>query len=143
MPIDSIFSSLMGGSLIGLAITGLLLFNGRVTGLSGIMASALSQPKKDGLWRWLLLLGLITGGALTYKVSPELFTNTSDRGFTSIILAGFFVGYGTVMGSGCTSGHAICGISRFSIRSIVATVTFMIFGFASVQVFIHFFGGTP
>lgn len=131
---------LLGGCLIGLAVTLMLLFNGRVTGISGIIASSLAKPGKNGLWRWLFLAGMIAGGILIQALDPDLFVNLSGRSPAFVLIAGLLVGYGTVMGSGCTSGHGVCGISRFSVRSLVATMTFMLFGFLTVQLVSHFFG---
>lgn len=125
--------SLSGGALIGTAATIMLIFNGRVTGISGIIASSLSTPSREGLWRWTFLFGLVAGGVLTYALKPELFSNTSDRTLPMILAAGLLVGFGAVMGSGCTSGHGVCGLSRFSVRSLVATVTFILLGFLTVQ----------
>lgn len=125
--------SLAGGGLIGLAVTLMLLFNGRVTGISGIVAGSFSTPVREGAWRWMLIAGLIAGGFIMHAIRPELFANTSGRGHIMILVAGLLVGYGTVMGGGCTSGHGICGLSRLSFRSMVATLTFMLFGFLSVQ----------
>lgn len=134
-------NSLLGGALIGVAVTLMLLFNGRVTGISGIIASSLSKPSRDGLWRWLFLAGMIAGGFLMHGLRPDFFVNLSGRGLVLVAIAGLLVGYGTVMGSGCTSGHGVCGISRFSVRSAMATVTFMFFGFLAVQLVRYFLGG--
>lgn len=133
MELNSIIYPLLGGCLIGTAVTFMLLFNGRVTGISGILASSLFERGRDSFWRRSFLAGLIGGGAMMTLLRPELFANTSERGILFVIVAGLLVGYGTVMGGGCTSGHGICGISRLSIRSIIATLTFMFFGFVSVQ----------
>lgn len=132
---------LLGGSLIGLAVTIMLLFNGRVTGISGIISSSLAKPSKSDFWRIAFLLGLIFGGAFVYFLQPTLFVNISNRSPLTVAIAGLLVGYGTVMGSGCTSGHGICGLSRLSMRSMVATLTFMLFGFLSVQIFQFLTGG--
>lgn len=142
MELNSIFMSLFGGALIGTAVTLMLLFNGRVTGISGILAQSLAKPNKESFWRWMFLAGMIVGGILMHSQNPELFTNLTGRSLGIVILAGLLVGYGTVMGSGCTSGHGICGLSRFSVRSALATITFMLFGFLSVQFVRHFFGGS-
>jgi uncharacterized membrane protein YedE/YeeE len=138
---NSIIYPLLGGSLIGVAATTMLLFNGRVTGISGIIASSLSKPDKDSLWRWFFLAGMIGGGAIVQVLYPDLFVNISGRSAMLVVIAGLLVGYGTVMGSGCTSGHGVCGISRFSTRSAMATVTFMLFGFLTVQIVRYFSGG--
>lgn len=142
MNLDQIILPLIGGGLIGLAVTMMLFFNGRVTGISGILSGALAKPTRDGGWRWFFLIGLILGGFILYFIRPDFFANQSDRSFALVTLAGLFVGYGTVMGSGCTSGHGVCGISRLSLRSILATVTFMLFGFFSVQAVLYLNGGS-
>lgn len=142
MELNSIIVPLLGGALIGLAVTLMLLFNGRVTGISGILASSLTKPNHDGLWRWLFLIGMVTGGFFMYQMRPDFFTNLTGRSLGSVALAGLLVGYGTVMGGGCTSGHGICGLSRLSVRSLLATITFMFFGFLSVQIVSYLFGGS-
>lgn len=134
--------SLIGGGLIGIAVTIMLLFNGRVTGISGIIASSLTRPTRDALWRWFFIGGLIVGGALIQIIRPDFFVNLSGRSFVAIFIAGLLVGYGTVMAGGCTSGHGICGISRLSTRSAIATLTFMIFGFLTVQAVRYFTGAS-
>lgn len=132
--------SLLGGALIGVAVTMMLLFNGRVTGISGIIASSLAKPTKDLLWRWTFIVGMLGGGFLVQAIRPDLFVNASGRGPLVVVIAGALVGYGTVMGSGCTSGHGVCGLSRLSIRSAAATLTFMLFGFLTVQFVRRFWG---
>lgn len=141
MDLSKVVYPLTGGGLIGLAVTAMLLFNGRVTGISGIIESSLSKPNSESLWRWFFLGGMILGGAVMQMARPDMFVNLSDRGPVLALFAGLLVGYGTVMGSGCTSGHGVCGISRFSIRSVVATMTFIFFGFLTVQVVRYFAGG--
>lgn len=138
MNLSQTFLPLIGGGLIGLAVTLMLLFNGRVTGVSGILSSAMTRPSQESLWRFMFLIGLIGGGFLVFLIQPDFFLNSTGKNFVEVIIAGLFVGYGTVMGSGCTSGHGVCGISRLSGRSMVATVTFMLFGFLTVQGVIHF-----
>ena len=133
MDLNQVLYSLLGGSLIGVSATIMLLFVGRVAGISGIIASSLAKPTRDSVWRWMFLLGLIAGGALVHSIQPELFSNTSDRSLFTLLISGLLVGYGTVMGGGCTSGHGVCGISRLSVRSLVATLTFMLFGALAVQ----------
>lgn len=141
MEFPSILNALLGGAIIGIAVTLMLLFNGRITGISGIIAASISKPGKDGLWRWAFLAGMLSGGVLMFHLYPNYFINLSGRSLVVIGTSGLLVGYGTVMGSGCTSGHGICGISRFSVRSVIATLTFMGFGFLSVQIVRSFFGG--
>lgn len=141
MKMVDLFSPLAGGILIGLAVTLMLLFNGRVTGISGIISSSLKDFSREGLWRWAFVIGLLCGGFILGLFNPEVFTNTAIRSTPVVLIAGFLVGYGTVMGSGCTSGHGICGMSRLSLRSIMATAIFMLFGFLTVQLFRLFGGG--
>jgi uncharacterized membrane protein YedE/YeeE len=129
---EIILRPLLGGVLIGLAATLMLLFNGRVTGISGILGGFLSFERKNTFWRFAFLAGLLLGGLLLRVLSPAVFENSVVRGSGVILLAGFLVGFGTLMGGGCTSGHGVCGISRLSIRSVVATLTFMALGFITV-----------
>ena len=129
----NISPSLLGGILIGVCVTAMLLFNGRVTGISGILSASLIKPNAENAWRLLFLAGLLLGGFVMREIQPDLFLNDSGRSVPVVLIAGLFVGYGTVMGGGCTSGHGICGLSRLSIRSIVATIVFMLFGFFAVQ----------
>lgn len=125
---------LLGGALIGLAATLLLLCNGRVAGVSGILAGSLGDTARDGFWRWSFLFGMIAAGAAVGLARPELFANLSGRSPALVAVAGLLVGYGTVMGGGCTSGHGICGLSRRSPRSLVATAVFMACGFLAVGI---------
>lgn len=141
MDLNQALNSIVGGGLIGIAVTIMLLFNGRVTGISGIISASLAKPTSDGLWRWMFVAGLLLGGILIQAIRPDFFTNISTRSSTAIVIAGLLVGYGTVLGSGCTSGHGVCGISRLSVRSIIATLTFMLFGFLTVQAVRYFAGG--
>lgn len=122
MHLSQVLYPLMGGGLIGIAVTMMLLFNGRVTGISGIVASSLANPSRDGMWRWTFIGGLMVGGFLIQFIRPDFFANASGRGSVAILIAGLLVGYGTLLGSGCTSGHGVCGMSRLSVRSAVATV---------------------
>lgn len=138
--IDQYLNALIGGALIGFAVTVLLLFNGRITGISGIINGALYLPKGDTLWRLFFVIGLIAGGFIFYQFSPEAFSIQTDRNDYLIALAGFIVGFGTIMGNGCTSGHGVCGISRFSIRSVVATLSFISSGILTVFIMKLFLG---
>lgn len=134
-------NAIIGGAMIGLAASLLLLFNGRVTGISGITAGIINSQTSDRSWRVLFILGLLCGGLSLRFVHPTAFTILSNATQVDYMLAGFLVGFGTVMGSGCTSGHGVCGLSRLSFRSLVATVTFMITGFISLYVFKMMRGG--
>jgi uncharacterized membrane protein YedE/YeeE len=128
--------ALLGGILIGISATLLLAFNGRIAGISGIVNGAIEFPKPE-LWRWLFLLGMLTGGGIyVYAIAPQA---TPDPGFTpwAMILGGFLVGVGTRMGNGCTSGHGVCGLGRLSIRSLVAVLCFLTSGIVTVFITRH------
>ena len=123
-------SAALGGILIGLASWLLLAGLGRIAGISGITCSALRELGGPAYWRWAFLLGLILGGALfaQWLPAPEL----PARSPLLIVAAGLLVGFGSVRGSGCTSGHGVCGLGRRSLRSLVAVLTFMSSGFITV-----------
>ena len=133
-------ASLFGGMLIGLSASALLFFDGKIAGISGIVGGLLSPTKNDTLWRVLFLAGLIVGGLLFSAFSPQVFEIGITRSSSAFILAGLLVGFGTRLGNGCTSGHGVCGISRFSPRSLIATVTFMATAIATVYVINHLLG---
>ena len=124
-------SAMLGGALIGLSCLLLLLVNGRIAGISGITGQILNKPSRSNLWAWIIIAGLLAGailGVRTMNIAPPVM----DLSWINIITAGLLVGIGTKLGSGCTSGHGICGIGRFSKRSIVATCTFLISGIISL-----------
>lgn len=125
------WSAAIGGVLIGLAVALLLVFNGRIAGISGILAGILKPLKGDTAWKIAFVLGIIVAPLLfTFFVySPEVKITTS---IPVLIVAGLFVGFGTRLGGGCTSGHGICGMARFSRRSIVAVLIFMVVAFITV-----------
>lgn len=125
----------LGGVIIGLAATIMLLFNGRVTGISGILGGILNKNVLDKNWRVLFIAGLLLGGLVLKMLSPEVFTLISSATKIDYIIAGLLVGIGTLLGNGCTSGHGVCGISRLSMRSIIATITFIVSGAISVVLF--------
>lgn len=131
--------ALIGGALIGIATAIMLIFNGRVTGISGIVNGMLPIAKDDFFWRFAFLCGLLCGGIFLRALSVNFFSNNSGRPIWSTIVAGLLVGFGTVMGSGCTSGHGVCGLSRLSPRSILATIVFLTCGFISATFFGVFF----
>lgn len=133
-------SALLGGALIGISVSLLLLFNGRMAGISGIMNGVFSAPKKEEVWRTLFLVGLIIGAALFQFLTQDSLSAREGYPLWLIIIGGFLVGFGTRLGSGCTSGHGICGIANFSIRSIGATLTFMASGMLTVFILKHFVG---
>jgi uncharacterized membrane protein YedE/YeeE len=128
-------SALIGGVLIGFAVSLMMLFNGRVTGISGIVAGIVKPTRGDLDWRVSFLFGLLLGGIALLVWRPEAFVQHSSAGWGDYVFAGLLVGFGTLLGNGCTSGHGVCGISRMSIRSIMATVTFIVFGMLSLLVF--------
>lgn len=123
---------LVGGALIGLASSLLLLGNGKIAGISGIVGGLFQSKKNDRSWRLLFLVGLIIGGVITTLFNKEAMLFNDIPSYARASIAAVFVGIGTAFGSGCTSGHGICGISRLSKRSILATMTFMLTGFITV-----------
>ena len=132
-------SALAGGVLIGLAATVLLACNGRIAGISGIVGGLLARRGEDETaWRLAFVLGLILAPIL-YGFFAILPVSHIDAGWIELVVAGVLVGYGSRLGSGCTSGHGVCGLSRLSPRSLAATATFMVTGFITVFVVRHVF----
>lgn len=127
----TLIKPLFGGFLLGLAALSLLFFNGRVAGVSGILGGFLSFKNRDTLWRFAFLAGLVIGGVLLLATAPETLNFTLTSSPSAMVLAGLLVGIGSRMGSGCTSGHGICGIGRLSKRSMVAATIFLSSGIAS------------
>lgn len=127
-------SAAVGGGLIGLAASALILANGRVAGVSGVLGGALQRAPGDRAWRLAFLGGLLVAGLLAGGRAPSV---GSGAGLFSVALSGLLVGAGTRYGGGCTSGHGVCGLSRGSVRSLAATLTFMGAGFATVFVSRH------
>ena len=128
----TLLNSLMGGILIGIAATIIFFVNGRIMGISGILGNLIITKETDQkFWRIIFILGVLIGPLifilLFKEIKSEMVANT-----TLLIISGFLVGLGTSLGNGCTSGHGICGLSRFSIRSIVATLVFVISGMITV-----------
>ena len=138
-------SALIGGGLIGLASGMYLLLNGRIAGISGIVGGLLGRGGNDTgsatFERLAFVIGLIAGPLLLLIASPIKATSLVTSPIPIIVIGGLLVGFGTTLGSGCTSGHGICGLSRFSTRSLVATVSFMGAGFVTVLVTRHLVGG--
>lgn len=128
-------NALWGGIVIGISVSLMLLLSGRVTGISGIINGALVPRKGDTAWRVFFVLGLFFGGIILKLFMPDAFSGSLPTGMGTTIVAGLLVGFGTIMGSGCTSGHGVCGISRLSVRSIVATVSFIAAGAVAVLLF--------
>lgn len=133
-------TALTGGALIGVAVAMLVLLNGRVAGISGIVGGLMRPGSGDVAWRVAFLAGMI-GAPFAYSVFGNLPRATIDAGYPELIVAGLLVGLGTRYGAGCTSGHGVCGLSRFSPRSLLATLTFMAAGFLMVFVARHAIGG--
>ncbi len=124
----SLWQPLIGGALIGLAAALLLLLNGRIAGVSGIVGGLLQRRTGDWPWRGLFVVGLILGGLLYQLAGGEVEHITALVDQPLLIVAGLLVGAGATLGSGCTSGHGVCGIARLSTRSLLATITFMATG---------------
>jgi hypothetical protein len=132
--------ALVGGVLIGLAAAILLLLNGRLAGVSGIAGGLTALKKGDTAWRVFFLGGLIVGALAYGFAQPSSTAITISDSLPLLILGGLAVGFGTRMGGGCTSGHGVCGIARVSVRSLAATVTFMVLAVATVFVARHLVG---
>lgn len=128
------FSAIIGGGLIGAAALLLLLLNGNVAGISGILANSIRDLKDRSFWRLLFIAGLILGCYISFTflgIEPPKVPRFSTL---TLIVAGLLVGFGTVLGSGCTSGHGVCGIARFSKRSITATSVFLSVGIMTATI---------
>ena len=131
--------ALAGGALIGIATAMFALLNGRIAGISGVLGGLLKPARGDIAWRAAFVLGLV-GSPLVYAFFTTLPRVHIDAGYGALVVAGLLVGTGTRYGSGCTSGHGVCGLSRGSPRSLVATVAFMGAGFLAVFVLRHMLG---
>jgi len=132
--IDGILAALAGGALIGLAALALMAFNGRVAGISGIYGGVLQKGRPEP-WRLAFVGGLVAGGLLFLGLSPANLADTVDVHLGVVALAGLLVGVGTRLGSGCTSGHGVCGVSRLGPRSLIATGVFMATGVLTAILF--------
>lgn len=130
------WAALAGGVLIGIAAAMFVLLNGRIAGISGVLGGLLRPEKGDVAWRAAFVLGLV-GAPLVYGLFAVLPVARIDAGYGALALAGLLVGVGTRYGSGCTSGHGVCGLARLSPRSLAATGVFMAAGFATVFVARH------
>ena len=130
---------LLGGLLIGTSAAIFLLATGRIAGISGIVWGAISN-KTSGLWRWIFLAGLVLGTLLYHEISGTPAPAPASHSPLLITLAGLAVGFGVHLGSGCTSGHGVCGLGRLSKRSLVATLSFMAAGIITVYILRHVYG---
>ncbi|EKO3707730.1 YeeE/YedE family protein [Vibrio metschnikovii] len=129
--------SLFGGMLLGVSATLLLLLNGKVAGISGILGGLLTPKAQDTAWRWFFMIGLVAGGVFGVRLLGAEVPLQYSSSTGMLIIAGLLVGLGTRLGNGCTSGHGICGIGRLSLRSIVATGIFMLVAGITVFVRLH------
>ncbi|MEN9750148.1 MAG: hypothetical protein RIR23_202 [Pseudomonadota bacterium] len=128
-----IIQSLVGGALIGIGISILLLFNGKVLGVSGILGEFLNNPLSKNNWRLFFVTGLLVS-PFVYNIFYQFPTIEMTSNNLVIVFGGLLVGFGSRLGSGCTSGHGVCGVARLSVRSLIATTTFILFGVLTVYV---------
>jgi hypothetical protein len=134
-------SALAGGVLIGVAVSMLWVFNGRLAGISTVFGDALVPRLPDVQWRWTFLAGLIAGGLLLGAVRPLSFAGGVEGSLLTLAAAGLLVGVGTRLGGGCTSGHGVCGMARLSVRSMVSVAVFMVVAGLVVYVSRHLLQG--
>ena len=134
-------ASAIGGAMIGLSAIMLMLFMGRIAGISGIASRLLPPVAEDYGWRLAFVVGLIAAPIVYQQVSQQPIEQTVSGNLVLMALAGLLVGFGSVFGGGCTSGHGVCGLSRLSMRSIIATVVFMVVAFVTVFLVRHGVGG--
>ena len=134
----------IGGSLIGVSAIVMMAFLGRVTGISGLfwmgMYELIGKKFSSIPWQLLFVFGLVLGAILAHQLFGIAIPEPSESSTTIAIIAGLIVGFGTNLGSGCTSGHGVCGVSRLSLRSVSATGVFMLFGIVTVYLFKHVVG---
>lgn len=136
----SFTTPLIGGILIGIAASAMLYLLGRITGISSIIWGAISG-QADNSWRWLFIVGLLLGPLLYHAISGTPFPTASSLPWWQASAGGLLVGFGVKIGSGCTSGHGVCGLGQLSPRSLVATLTFMASGIVTVYITRHLLGG--
>lgn len=141
MDVTSFTYALIGGALIGIAAGAFLILNGRIAGISGVLGGLLVPTPGDSKWRIAFVAGLIAGGVGLALVHPSAFPDAIHSSNAQLIAAGLLVGFGTRLGSGCTSGHGVCGMARLSPRSLVATGTFIAAGAITVVLASRVFGG--
>jgi hypothetical protein len=130
-------SALLGGALIGLAAAGMWWLLGRIAGVSSVLGNAIGAKGPDLMWRLAFIGGLLAAGIIAASVFPDAVHFQMEAGYAQALVAGLLVGVGTSIGGGCTSGHGVCGVSRLSPRSLVATGAFMASGFLIVYVMRH------
>mgnify|MGYP005866248365 FL=1 len=134
------WTSLLGGALIGLAAAAFVLLNGRIAGISGIVGGLLTPKKADTGWRLAFVSGMVAAPLLWLLIHARPVIQI-DASYPVLVVAGLVVGVSTRFGAGCTSGHGVCGISRLSPRSLIATAAFMLSGFVTVFIIRHLLGG--
>jgi uncharacterized membrane protein YedE/YeeE len=135
------WTALIGGAMIGVASWMMLALNGKIAGISGILAGLLPPKENDWAWRGLFLAGLVGGVALWRLIQPGATISFEGAGWPLLVVGGLLVGAGTRLGGGCTSGHGVCGIGRLSVRSLAATVIFMVVAVLTVFIVRHVVGG--
>ena len=138
---EPILQAVVGGMLIGVAASALLVVDGRIAGVSGILSGMLPPRSPDGAWRASFVAGLVAGGLCLGALASDPFHGLTQTPYAALVSAGLLVGFGASRANGCTSGHGVCGVSRLSTRSIVATLTFMCAGALTVFVVRHVVGG--
>ena len=131
------WSALAGGALVGLAAAGMWWLYGRLAGVSSVLGMAMTSRGEEFAWRAAFIAGLFLAGLAAVVLLPGQVHFGLDAGYGQVLLAGALVGLGTQMGSGCTSGHGVCGVSRLSPRSIAATLLFMAAGMVTVYFWVH------
>lgn len=136
----AIVQGLLGGVLIGVAASGLLVLDGRIAGVSGIVGGLMPPRRADAAWRALFVAGLAMGGLSLKLLAADPFHGLAETPPVVLVAAGLLIGFGASLGTGCTSGHGVCGVSRLSPRSIVATMTFMLAGGVTVFIVRHLVG---
>ncbi len=134
------FSALLGGALIGLSSSLLMMLTGRIAGISGILGGCLTFVGDDKVWRFAFILGLILAPFASNFLGYPLPTPRMPASWPTVVIAGILVGFGSRLGGGCTSGHGVCGVARLSTRSIVATAIFMSTAIIVVAIVHHAFG---
>jgi uncharacterized membrane protein YedE/YeeE len=134
-------ASFIGGVMIGLAAISMLYFTGRIAGISGIFGGLLNTKQGDTAWRLLFIAGLMSGGVLMLLFHPQSLDIQINKSMLAVVVAGLLVGVGARLGSGCTSGHGVCGIGRLAPRSLIASAVFMATGAVTAIIVNHVFGG--
>jgi uncharacterized membrane protein YedE/YeeE len=142
MELGTIGFAALGGLLIGLAAVLMMLLTGRIAGMSGVVSGLLQPKPGDVSWRVTFIAGLVTGGVLLALLRPEVLTFGVARSLPAVAVAGLLVGFGARLGSGCTSGHGVCGVARLGPRSLVATAIFLATGVLAAVVVSRLLGGS-